>query len=475
MAVTAEADGNRTPIPDDDRRKAQTFFDRGATVAGTGNFEYAIEMYLQGLGLNPEAIEAHQALRDISLKRKASGGRTLGMMEVKFKYSRSTKDDKQNMLNQEKCLSYDPGNLDYMAGMFQAAAKAEFHHAGDWIGQILYRANLDGPDDFGKYQILKTVYAQMQRWDRATLAAQQASRLRPLDMDLAAELKNLGARQTMQAGNYEQGGSFRDSIRDREGQEKLMYQEKDVRSLDQMGKMIAEAEAAWHAEPEEPGKIMKLVDIWRKTEDPEYENKAIDLLQQAFQRTKQFRFRLAIGEIKMKQMNRQVRALRASYQADPQNADTKREYQEILNDKYQLELDEYLLAAQNYPTETRFRYEVALRLFELRRYKESIPILQDARRDPKYRNEAAIYIGRAFLAEGFPDEASETLKAAVEEYPIKGDAKHVELVYWYGRALEEKKDVPAAIKAYSTVAQADFNYRDVQARIKRLRAASLPT
>jgi tetratricopeptide (TPR) repeat protein len=242
-----------------------------------------------------------------------------------------------------------------------------------------------------------------------------------------------------------------------------------------MGKMIAEAEAAWHAEPEEPGKIMKLVDIWRKTEDPEYENKAIDLLQQAFQRTKQFRFRLAIGEIKMKQMNRQVRALRASYQADPQNADTKREYQEILNDKYQLELDEYLLAAQNYPTETRFRYEVALRLFELRRYKESIPILQDARRDPKYRNEAAIYIGRAFLAEGFPDEASETLKAAVEEYPIKGDAKHVELVYWYGRALEEKKDVPAAIKAYSTVAQADFNYRDVQARIKRLRAASLPT
>jgi hypothetical protein len=42
-------------------------------------------------------------------------------------------------------------------------------------------------------------------------------------------------------------------------------------------------------------------------------------------------------------------------------------------------------------------------------------------------------------------------------------------------ALEEKKDVPAAIKAYSTVAQADFNYRDVQARIKRLRAASLPT
>jgi tetratricopeptide (TPR) repeat protein len=455
---------------DDDRRKAQTFFDRGSTVAGTGNFEYAIEMYLQGLSLDPEAIEAHQALRDISLKRKASGGRGLGMMEVKFKYSRSGKDEKQNMLNQEKCLSYDPGNLDFMAGMFQAAAKGSYYRTASWIGAILFRANLDGPDDFSKYQILKTVYAQMQRWDRATEACQQAARLRPQDMELTAELKNLSARQTMQAGNYEGAGSFRDSIRDREGQEKLMIQDKDVRSVDQMSRMIAEAEAEWHAEPEEPGKIMKLVDVWRKTEDVEFENKAIDLLQQVFQRTKQFRFRLAIGEIKMKQLNRQVRAKRTSYQADPQNPDTKREYQEILNQKYELELAEYVLAAQNYPTEMRYRYEAALRLFELRRYGESIPILQEARRDPKYRNEAAIYLGRAFLAEGgFAEEAADTLKAAIEEYPIKGDARHVEMMYWYGRSLEENKDFPASLKAYSGVAQADFNYRDVQARIKRLR------
>jgi hypothetical protein len=30
--------------------------------------------------------------------------------------------------------------------------------------------------------------------------------------------------------------------------------------------------------------------------------------------------------------------------------------------------------------------------------------------------------------------------------------------------------MPAAIKAYSQVAQWDFNYRDVQGRIRRLRA-----
>jgi hypothetical protein len=44
--------------------------------------------------------------------------------------------------------------------------------------------------------------------------------------------------------------------------------------------------------------------------------------------------------------------------------------------------------------------------------------------------------------------------------------------YWYGRALEEKGDTAAAVKNYSQVAQWDFNYKDVQTRIKALRAAS---
>src|ERR1700733_6334529 len=101
---------------EEDRRKAKAFFDRGATVAGTGNYDYAIEMYLQGLNIDPECIDAHQTLRDISLKRKASGGKSLGMFEG-MKLKRNTKDDKQNLLNAEKLLAYDPGNTDHMLSL----------------------------------------------------------------------------------------------------------------------------------------------------------------------------------------------------------------------------------------------------------------------------------------------------------------------------------------------------------------------
>ena len=36
-------------IPEEDRKKAQRFFEQGKKVADTGNFEYSIEMFLQGL------------------------------------------------------------------------------------------------------------------------------------------------------------------------------------------------------------------------------------------------------------------------------------------------------------------------------------------------------------------------------------------------------------------------------------------
>ena len=109
MTTVAELPKGYRDIPEEDRLKAQVFSTAANTVAGTGNYEYAIEMYLQGLNIDPENIDAHQALREISLKRKASGGKDMGMFD-KMKVKTNNADDKENMLDAEKLLAYDPGN-----------------------------------------------------------------------------------------------------------------------------------------------------------------------------------------------------------------------------------------------------------------------------------------------------------------------------------------------------------------------------
>ncbi|HWP41117.1 MAG TPA: hypothetical protein VNL70_09340 [Tepidisphaeraceae bacterium] len=470
MTKVAETPQGYTNIPEEERRKAKAFFERGATVAATGNYDYAIAMYLDGLAIDPDAIEAHQALREISLKRKASGGKPLGMFE-RMKLLRPTKDDKQNMLNAERLLAYDPGNTDYMLAIAQNAQRAGFWDTVMWIGPILQKANADSPKpDFNKFVALKDVYKAIGQWKLAADACQYAAMLRPDDMDLARELKDLGAQQTMTEGMYGVAKSFRESIKDMDAQRRLLEQDMDVRSDDVISRQIAEAEAEWKAQPEEPSKIMKYVDALVRSEKPENENRAMDVLQSAYERTRQFRFRLAMGKIKLHQLNRQDRQLREKIAKDRQNQALIEEYKQFARDKTEEELKEYTLWAEAYPTDLTYKYEMARRLFLLERYSEAIPVFQTARQDPKIRTDATIYLGRSFLEAGFIDEAVDTLRGLIEDYQIKGDLRSKEMYYWYARSLEQANEVAGALKAYSQVAQWDFNYKDVQSRIKKLRS-----
>ena len=453
-----------------DRKKAKAFFDRGATVANTGQFDYAIEMYLTGLAIDPDAVEAHVALRDIGLKRKGTGGKGLGMMD-KLKLARPSKDDKQNMLNHEKLLAYDPGDAGHMVGLMQNAVRGGYGQTVMWVGPILQKINADATKpDVKKFIALKDAYLAVKKYKLAADALQFARLLRPEDMDLQNEFRHIAAMDTMEKGKYDQGGGFRDSQKDAEGQDLRGKQDSAVQTMDMMSSIILAAKREYEADPTEPGKINKYVDALIKTEQPNLENQAIDLLQRAFDSMRQFRFRLRIGQVRMQQMTRMEREMRKTVNANPADADGLQSYKQFVQEKLQLELAEFQLAMENYPTQALYKNEVALRLVQLRRFDEAIPVLQSLRQDPKYRHDAGGLLGRAFLEAGFVDEAIDTLAAAIGDYPNKGDQKSTDMTYIYARALEQKGEKTAAMKAYSQVAQINFNYKDVQQRIKKLRA-----
>src|SRR5205814_1136469 len=197
-------------------------------------------------------------------------------------------------------------------------------------------------------------------------------------------------------------------------------------------------------------------------------------LEDAYNRTKQFRFRQRVGKLQMAQLQRQERMLRKAMQDNPNDGEARKNYDEVKREQLEFELKEFTLWAENYPTDLSLRYSMALRLFYLKRYDEAIPVFQQARQDPKVKVEASIYLGRSFLEAGFVDEAIETLQAVIDEYQLKGDDRSKEMYYWQGRALEHKGNIDLAIKRYSQVAQWEFTYKDVQGRIKQLRNGRPP-
>jgi tetratricopeptide (TPR) repeat protein len=342
------------------------------------------------------------------------------------------------------------------------------------MGPILLKANEESikpAPDVNKFLILKDVYKTLGRWKEAAEACARAAQMRQEDMDLQRELKDLGAQQTMNEGNYSAGGSFRDSIRDRDKQQKLMNSDKDFQDADVQAQFIRDAEEQYAADPNEAGKLMKLVDALVKTEDPDKENRAVELLQAWYDKSRQYRFRMTIGDIHMRQFSRMERGKREALKANPKDETLRKDYIDFMREKTEFELNEFKARVDAYPTETKYKFEVGRRQFELGQFDEAIPTLQQSRNDPKFRYKAGIYLGRSFLEGGYIDEADDTFAQLINDYQMRGDADSKEMYYWRGRTLEKKNGVQDAIKHYSQVAQWDFNYRDVQARIKALRAA----
>jgi len=467
-----ELDVNYNKVSEADQKKAKAFFEKGASVGAAGQYDFAVQMYVNGLRIDPDAVDAHQALREIALRRKASGGKGPGMFA-----GVSGKDDKEKMVSAAELLAKDPGSSKFMIALMEHAYKAGYYDTVLWIAPILYRANNDTPKpDYGTFQKVRDHFARVGRYAEAVEVCQRMVQMRPDDMDLRNELKNLSAEESMRRGKYGTGKSFRESVRDMDKQQELMLSERDQVGEDYLQQSLKKAEAELAADPTEQGKMTKLVDALLKVATPEAEDRALIKLDEFYQQTGAYRFKHRAHEIRLKQLVNEERAMRAEAAKSPNDAEVVERYKNFRRAKAEEELAIFQEVADQYPTESKWKYEVAQRLAQLGRFDEAIPMFQQARNDPKLRNPATLQLGTTFLAAGFQDEAVDTIKELMESYPAisTGDDLAKEIYYWHGRSLEAKADIPNALRSYSQVVKWDFNYKDVQGRMKKLRAQPQP-
>jgi tetratricopeptide (TPR) repeat protein len=466
------AELNYQAVPEESQKKAKVFFDRGAQVARAGQWDYAIEMYMQGLALDPEALEAHQQLRDISLKRKASGGKKMGMFEA-MKFGTSGKDAKQNFLNAERQLAFEPGDTALMTTMMESAYKAGAFDTTLWIAKHLVQALDDAGQksgDFGKYVKARDVYRNLKRFSDSVEVSARLLRMKPDDSELKDMHRTLSAEEAMFKGNYQKAASFRDSMRDKEGQQKLIESDKDIGNVDYLEKMVIDSEAQLAADPNEQGKMAKVIDALRKIGTAESEERAMIRAGEFYEKTHAFRFKMTAYDIRLRQLEGEDRALRAELAKAPTDAEKRQAYIDWVARRAEEELAIFTDVSTQYPTETKWKYQMAERLVRMRRFVDAIPIYQEVVNDPKLRNEAKLKLGQAFLEAEFFDEAADTLKELMESYEVQGDPIAKETYYWHGRANEAKNSFADALKSYSQVMKWEFTYRDVQKRIKDLRA-----
>ena len=439
--------------------KGKAFFDRADQVLATGNWDFAIELYINGLQREPDNIErGHQPLREASLNRTHAGGKPAGFME-KRKWPPG-KDPITQLVSAEFLLAKEPGNEQYMEGVMRAAIALEQRPLIRWMGQIALESQRQAARKNRKLlQFLIDALHNIEQYRLAIDACEIAREAEPDNSAIQNILGELMAKETIQRGKYDQEGSFTKGVKDLEGQKKLIEKDKLAQSDEFRLQQIEEAKADYLKTPNIPGKVGAYVDTLLLMQDESYENEAVDVLAKAFREHNAYQYKLRIGEIRIKQMTRRFRKLR--------DAGDKAAATVALKDLAEFELVEYGERAMNYPTDMSIKFELGRRQLALGRLDEAIGSLQQARRDARHSVQASSLLGQAFEKKGWFREASETLERVLEAELTEDRAKDIR--YHLGNVYEKMDELVKAQDQYSEVAQMDYNYKDARQRLEEVR------
>ena len=438
----------------------------------TDNFDYAIELYLDGLRLCPDALEdGHAPLRRLGLIRQGKGGKKPSMVEKVRRLKGKTPLEK--MLNAEYLMTKDPDHLPYAEDLLVAAIEGGYLRTAEWIAHIIFEATKvsDKParTRFDTFVLLKESYKKMQMFTNAVVACQCAIELKPQDDLLKDELRDLSASMTMEKGKYGTAVSFRDSIKNRDAQEKLQSQDNVVKSVDVKKEAVQQARKKIEDGYATVTNILELTGALFALETPESDREATQLLQNAYEKTKDFTFLRRLGEYRIKKLRIQVRQLTAQVQQQPKDEQLQKQLLQAQRQLDEVELDHFRKCVENYPTELNFKYEYGRCLVKNQQFDSAIPLFQEAQKDPRLKANSLDKMGICFLLKGWNDDAIDIFQQALELCVNRDSATAKDIRYNLARAYEDSGSPDKALELYRKLAQTDFSYKDVGQRIDFLR------
>ena len=157
--------------------QAKAYFERARQASEAGDFDRAIDAYLEGLRCSPDAVEeGHIALRVLALRRQKRGGIKPTAEEANERLSQG-RTPLEKMLNAEYLLAKDPEHLAYGQAILRAAVAGRYRETAKWIADLMFLANNNAKKpSVSIYVLLKDSYEAVGLLSRAAAACQRVAR-----------------------------------------------------------------------------------------------------------------------------------------------------------------------------------------------------------------------------------------------------------------------------------------------------------
>jgi tetratricopeptide (TPR) repeat protein len=428
------------------------------------NFDFAIALYRQLLGIRPDDGAARRGLwKAIRLRRehrpasrwigRLSGAapRLLGAICAAAKRHATA----AHLFESAYAQDPDDARLGHRAAL--ALERAGFSDSALAAYETL--AEADASDGEACKRAGALLYRKREV-ERAIEYYERAIRVDPRDSEALKARKDLAAEGALARGGFDEKKSSRERIATREDVREAARGHRVLQSREEKEEEIERLREKHRRSPSDPlagealGKALSKAGRFEE---------AISVLEEAFALAPDaYELRVALGDARIAQASAQVERARASMDGTAVDA-AERALREV-------EVAEVAGRVGAHPTDMGLRVRYARLLEGGGRLDEALAELQRAVSDPRQRTEALLGMGRCFEGKGLGDLARKQFERALEAVGST-DPRSKEILYSLGSLCEKMGAREDARAYYARIYELDVTFRDVSRKMESLKAS----
>ena len=454
------------------RRKATQLFERARQVLTTGNHDYVIELLQMCCKLEPGNLVYRQVLRgaekkkfDNNLRGSPSAWLTNMLPKMKLRRAKRKKKFRDVLEHGEAVLAGNP---------WDTPVQIDMAHAADQLGLlevavfILEQARQKNPQSARVNKPLALLYEKQGNFTQAIICWDIVAKSDPKDLDARGRGKDLAATHTIDKGGYEEKalGEPRSPFRPPGEGKPTGGTAPKMKALvdEQLERQVTPIRAKIDADPTNVHGYVQLMTAYQRAGKWDL---ARGTLKEGLQATGQnFDLILAGTELEIEMVRHNLQAAENKLKAKPDDPQLLEQRDRLVKEVNSRELEVFRKRAERYPSDMSYRLEMGVRLLRLGQADEAIHELQIARKDPRNRWKALLYLGHGFKAKNNWALARRNFEEAVQALPVGEEADRKEILFELALGAAEHDDWNAAVELGAELANLDYGYRDIGRKLE---------
>lgn len=342
--------------------------------------------------------------------------------------------------------------------------------ANSALGEIALENDLPGTAVFA-FETLRVAKPQdtqnLHGLAKALIACKQMAKARdvyqaimdiaPTDGAALKGMKDASALVATQSGGWEKSEDFRDSLKNKDESAALESASKVVKSADAIAEQLARLHAQFEQEPQNVTLARQIAELCETQGSLDHALQWFQFAHEMTQKTDPV-LEKSVFRLQCAQLDLEYDQAKAAGSDDSV-------CEQILARKKSVILEGARERVKRYPNDLQYRFDLGEALIDNGFYKEAVPELQQALRQPSVRHKSLNLLGLSYQRRKMLDLAAKQYALAASEI-VAMDIVKKDAIYSLGVILEEMGKKAEALDEFKKIYEVDSQFRDIAERVE---------